>query len=45
MSLEVDEDEGGYTLESILRSRGYPEEQIEQILARRNARIVVPDEN
>jgi hypothetical protein len=39
VGLKEDEDqEGGYTMEAILRSRGYPEDMIEQILARKNAR-------
>lgn len=45
MSLPEDDDQdGGYTMETILRGRGYPESMIEQILARKKARIVIPEE-
>ena len=39
-----DDQEYGYTMESILRERGYPEEVIEQALARKRAKIVIPEE-
>ena len=45
MGLEIDrDDEGSYTLEALLRARGYPEDVIEEYVARRNARVVVSEE-